>query len=111
MDKSAQAKLLKECRRELGMSVKEFQLMLCFRDERIVRRLEAGEIDIHGSTWVALMYVLDEEGHEDLADRVFSIIENLRDEADEKLAAKWAQWEEKKRRRSQESVDIRSDLD
>lgn len=100
MDQSAQADLLRICRRRLGMSVRELQVELCFKNPRTVRRMEAGEAEILGPTWIALMYILDERGEEDLADRIQEIVSARQKLLDEERAEKWRQWEDIKRSRT-----------
>jgi glycerol kinase len=100
------AQLLKTCRHRLGMSVRDFQVELCFRDAKTVLRMEAGELTIHGATWVALMYLLDEHQHEDLADQIHDLVEVMRDDLDEKRTEKWNRWQEKKRQRLDRSIDM-----
>lgn len=99
MDQSAQAHLLRICRRRLGMSVRELQVELCFKNPRTVRRMETGESEILGPTWIALMYILDERGEDDLADRIQEIVDARQKLLDEKQEEKWRKWEDIKKTR------------
>jgi len=81
---SDQALLFKTCRRALGLSVSGMQAALCLADERTIRRIEHGDIDVLGPSWVAITFMLREGGHDDLAQRV----EGVRAERVRQFAAK-----------------------
>ena len=74
-----QGALFKVCRRALKLSVRGMQATLCIADERTVRRIEHGDIDVLGQTWVALGFLLREAGINDLAERVEGVCASLRD--------------------------------
>jgi hypothetical protein len=99
MDQLEQAQFFKDCRHRLGMSVRDLQVELCFLDEQTILKIEDGRYTIHGATWVALMYVLDENGHEELADRVHALVEGLRDQIGVKRTARWQKWQDRKKQR------------
>jgi hypothetical protein len=58
------AKLFKDCRHALGLTVNQMQDALCVLNRLTILRIEEKEIDIQGPTWVALWHLLDA----DLAD-------------------------------------------
>jgi hypothetical protein len=94
-----EADLFKVCRIRLGMSIPDLQVVLCLPDDRPVRRIEYGDLPVLGATWVALMYMLDEDSHDDLAAQIEELLEARRDQIEAKLSDKWQRWQVEKRRR------------
>jgi hypothetical protein len=54
------ARLFREIRHALGMSINEMQDALCLPDRGTVLRIERGQLSVHGPTWVALGYMIRE---------------------------------------------------
>lgn len=74
-----QAGLFRHCRHQLGLSVRGMQAALCVADERTIRRIESGEIDVLGSSWVAIAFMLREAELDDLAQQIEDICATIRD--------------------------------
>lgn len=61
VENQAAAALFEECRQALRMTLTDIQDLLCILDLTSIRRMQTGENSIHGPTWVALWYRLDQE--------------------------------------------------
>lgn len=61
------ARLFRQCRRALQLSVEEMQDAICILDKTTILRIERGQIDVQGPTWVAISFLLDDEGRHEIA--------------------------------------------
>lgn len=93
---SEDGQLLKTCRQSLGFTVRDMQVELCIEDERTMRRLEDGEIDVRGPTWLAMYFILLREGMTELAEQVFDIINIIRTRASAKIIDKAERYQVRK---------------
>lgn len=74
------SQLFKRCRHALGLTVNEMQDELLILNRQSILRIEEGQIDVQGPTWVALWYLLDEKLEEGNLPQNADEIERLMDE-------------------------------
>jgi hypothetical protein len=74
----SETELLIACRTALGYSKRGLAQFIGHREYRMVRRWESGEQDIPVLLWIALFYMLRDNGKRVLMNQVHSVIQQRR---------------------------------
>lgn len=79
------AKLFKDCRHALNLTINQMQDALCVLNRQSILRIEEGKIDVQGPTWVALWHLLDSDLSEKKGDtkRINELMDQIESFMDE----------------------------